>query len=325
MYNILIVEDDPSARFATRKILVKKGYKITVAENGLEGLNLVKKNDYDVIIADWLMPVMDGIELISKIRNEIKKQPIIFLLTAVNSAEARNKALFAGADEYLTKPVNFEIFLDKIDQSVKKSTLKIAKPVIKKALLTKNKTFFCIGIAASTGGPSTLVKFFTNLGLIKSAAILIVLHGPKWMLESFVASLQDVTEMPVHQGKTGLEIKPGNIYLAPGNMHMVVKDGTNVLELLDTPPENFVKPSADPLFKSIADSFGEKSIGMVFTGMGKDGSYGTGYINAAGGRVIVQDPKTAILSSMPEAVIKINMANKVVPLDEMALVLKKCF
>jgi len=325
MYEVLIVEDDPSARFATRKLLTKNGYKVTVAENGIDGFQLVKKNDYDIIITDWLMPKMDGIVLIKKIRSEITKQPIIFLLTAVNSAEAKEKALFAGADEYLTKPVVFENLINKIEQSVKKGKLTVAKPALKKVTITKNKTFFCIGVAASTGGPSTLVKFFSSLGSIKNAAILIVLHGPKWMLESFVTSLQEITEMPVHQGASGLEIKPGNIYLAPGNMHMVLKDDTNVLELLDTPPENFVKPSADPLFKSIASSFGNKSIGMVFTGMGKDGAYGTGYINASGGRVIVQDPKTAILPSMPEAVIKINMADKVVPLDEMALVLKKYF
>jgi OmpR-family two-component system manganese-sensing response regulator len=100
MYSILLVEDDPSVKFAYRKILTKKGYTVSYASNGAEGLELAKNNDYDIIISDWLMPVMDGIELISKVRSEIKNQPIIFLLTAVNSSDARSKALFAGADEY---------------------------------------------------------------------------------------------------------------------------------------------------------------------------------------------------------------------------------
>ncbi len=323
MYNILIVDDDPSVRFAIRKILVRKGFNITVAGNGLEGFELIKQNDFDVIITDWLMPEMDGIELISKIRGEIKKQPIIFLLTAVNSSEAKKKALFAGADEYLIKPVIFQTLIDKIEHSVKKGSYTVTKKIIPKVVAFRNKNFFCVGIAASTGGPSTLVRFFKNLGVIKEAAILIVLHGPKWMLESFVLSLQEVTKMPVHQGSTGMEIKAGNIYLAPGNIHMALKNDSNILELLDTSPENFVKPSADILFRSIASSFGNKSIGMVFTGMGKDGAYGTGYINAAGGRVIVQDPNSAILSSMPEAVIKINMADEIAPLDDMTQILKK--
>jgi len=325
MYNVLFVEDDSSTRFVIRKILSKKGYKITIADNGIDGFEIVKKNDFDVVITDWLMPKMDGIELISKIRSEIKNQPIIFLLTAVNSSEAKNKALFAGADEYITKPVAFELLIEKIEKSLLKGSSTITHQIINKVIFNKKKNFFCVGIAASTGGPSTLITFFSSLGFIKNAAILIVLHGPKWMLSSFVASLQEVTKMKVYQGDSGMEIKPGNIYIAPGNIHMILKNNSNFLELIDTPPENFVKPSADPLFRSIADSFGNKSVGMVFTGMGKDGAYGAGYINAAGGKVIVQDPKTAILPSMPEAVIKINMADKVVPLDEMGIALKSHF
>lgn len=323
MYNILIVEDDPTAKFVTRRILTKKGYEVSVADNGLEGFELVKKNNFDVIITDWLMPTMDGIELISKIRREIKKQPIIFLLTAVNSAEAKNKALFAGADEYLTKPIIFETLLDKVEQALKRGSSLVAKPKINKIETTKIKNFYCVGIAASTGGPSTLVKFIGKLGVVKEAAFLIVLHGPKWMLAAFVSSLQEVTKMPVHQGANGMEIKPGNIYLAPGELHMVLKNNANTIELLDTPQENFVKPSADPLFRSIATSFGKKSIGMVFTGMGKDGAYGAGNIHAVGGKVLVQDPKTAIVPSMPEAVVKINIADEIVPLDGMTLALKK--
>jgi len=323
MYNILVVEDDPSAKFVTRRILTKNGYEVTVAENGLEGFELAKENNFDVIITDWLMPTMDGIELISKIRSGIKKQPIIFLLTAVNSAEAKNKALFAGADEYLTKPIIFETLLEKVEQALKKGSSSVTNQPIKKVETTKVKNFYCVGIAASTGGPSTLVEFISKLGVVSKAAFLIVLHGPKWMLESFVSSLQEVTKMKVHQGSNGMEIVPGNIYLAPGELHMVLKNSTNTLELLDTPQENFVKPSADPLFRSIATSFGKKSIGMVFTGMGKDGAYGAGNIHAVGGKVIVQDPKTAVVPSMPEAVIKINIADEIVPLIGMSFALKK--
>ncbi len=318
MYQVLLVEDDPSAKFAYRKILTKEGYAVSYASNGAEGLKLVKEKEFDVVITDWLMPVMDGIELISKIRSELKKQPIVLLLTAVNSADAQKKALFAGADGYLTKPIQANLLIKKIEESIKRGSANITKQTILKTRVIENKKFYCVGIAASTGGPSTLVKYFGSLGKINNAAFLIVLHGPEWMLKSFVKSLQEVTQMPVHHGNTGVKISPGNIYLAQGNKHMVLQEGTNILEQIDTPPENFVRPSADPLFKSIANSFGKKSIGLVFTGMGKDGAIGCGYIHATGGRVMVQDPKTAILPSMPEAVIKLNMANKVIPLDKMA-------
>ncbi len=323
MQKILLVEDDYSARFAIRKILSKNGYIVSLAGNGVEGLQAVKESEFDIVITDWLMPEMDGIELISKIRSEVKNQPIIFLLTAVNSSEAKSKALFAGADEYLTKPITFASLLEKIEYSVQKGVTTVSRKEIRISSKVADKNFVCVGIAASTGGPSTLVKYFSSLGVVREAAFLIVQHGPKWMLESFVGSLQDNTDMKVHQGDSGIEIEPGNIYLAPGNKHMVLKEGTNILNLIDTPPENFVKPSADPLFRSIASSFGSKSVGMVFSGMGKDGAYGAGYINAAGGKVFVQDPKTAILPSMPEAVIKINIADEIVPLENIATQLKK--
>ncbi len=324
MYNILLVEDDPSAKFAYRKVLTKSGYTVAHANNGLEGLTLAKEKDFDIIITDWLMPVMDGIELIGEIRKEVKKQPIIFLLTAVNSTETQNKALYAGADEYLTKPIKFDALIKVIEEAVQKKSTTISKPPVMSKVYGAKKDFYCVGIAASTGGPSTLVKFFSKLPAIKKAAFLIVLHGPEWMLKSFVSSLQSNTEMQVYQGDTGVEIKPGSIYLAPGKMHMVLKDQTNILELVDSKPENFVKPSADPLFRSIAHSFGDKSRGLVFTGMGKDGALGCGYIHAAGGKVIVQDPKTAILPSMPQAVIKLNMADKIIPLDDMASEIYGC-
>lgn len=323
MYNILLVEDNHSVRYGIRRYLIKRGYLVSDASNGAEGLELAKKNNYDLIIVDWLMPIMDGIELIGKIRSEIKRQPIVFLLTAVNSSDARNKALFAGADEYLTKPIALDILLGRVEIAISKGTSKTTKQIIKKTSTNDVKKFYCVGIAASTGGPGTLVEFFNRLGVVKNAVFLIVLHGPDWFLKSFVSSLQEITKMKVYLGKSGIEIHPGNIYIAPGDKHMVLKDHSSVLELIDTLPENFVKPSADPLFKSIASAFGNKSFGMIFTGMGKDGAYGAGYINAAGGKVIVQDPKTAVLPSMPEAVIEINMADEIAPLAKMSKELKK--
>jgi two-component system chemotaxis response regulator CheB len=175
-----------------------------------------------------------------------------------------------------------------------------------------------VGLAASTGGPSTLATLFENLGVVKNAAFLIVLHGQEWMLKTFAKSLQSRTTMPVILGKDGLNIEPGKIYIAPGERHMIIKDNSTELTLTDDEPVNYVKPSADPLFKSIAFSFGDKSIGIVLTGMGHDGSVGAGYISAAGGKIMAQDPQDAILSSMPESVIKLKLADIIAPIEMIA-------
>lgn len=320
--NLLIVEDNFSSRFALRKLLVRKGFNVIDVENGKEAIDVLKKNEIDIVVTDWLMPEMDGMELTKYIRQDFKKQPIIIILTAVNSKEAKKKALFSGADEYVAKPIEINSLVEIIDLANNKRTIKTKLPQISKFEPPRHMDYFCTGIAASTGGPQTLTRFFAELGKVENSAFLIVQHGPAWMLESFVHSLQKVTPMPVLLGEENLEVVPGVVYLAPGKRHMVVDEEKVAVKLLDTEPVNFVKPSADPLFKSIASIFGKKSIGLVFTGMGSDASYGAGYISAAGGRVMVQDPLTSVLPSMPESVINFRLANNIFPLEDMAVMYK---
>ena len=320
--NILIVEDQAAQRLLLRKMLTGEGYKIHVAVNGEEAIKALQNFEIDIIITDWLMPEMDGLKLTELIRLRFDKQPIIIVLTAVSSRDAKNKALFAGADEYVSKPVEKEKLLQVIDNTLKKKQSAIPPPKKWKVIRKSNMDFYCVGIAASTGGPQTLLKFFEELGSVSNAAFLVVQHGPAWMLESFVDSLQKVTKMPVVLGEENLDVVPGVVYVAPGKKHMVIEEEPVAIHLLDTDPVNFVKPSADPLFKSIAYIFGNRSIGLVFSGMGSDASFGAGYIKASDGKVFVQDPKTAVLANIPEHVRKFKLADKVVPIDEMPRVLK---
>jgi two-component system chemotaxis response regulator CheB len=320
--NILIVDDHSAQRILLRKMLTQQGYKIHAAADGEAAIEILKSCEIDVVITDWLMPEMDGLKLTEIIRLKYEKQPIIIVLTAVNSRDAKNKALFAGADEYVSKPVEKGYLLGVIDNAIKKKQSIIAMPKTWRKIRKSKMEFYCVGIAASTGGPKTLMKFFEELGAVSNAAFLIVQHGPAWMLESFVDSLQKVTKMPVVLGEENLDVVPGIVYIAPGNKHMVIEEDPVAIHLLDTEPVNFVKPSADSLFRSMAYIFGKKSIGLVFTGMGSDASFGAGYIKASDGKVFVQDPKTAVLANMPDNVKKLNLADKVVPIEEMPRVLK---
>ncbi|PKL89531.1 MAG: hypothetical protein CVV23_04775 [Ignavibacteriae bacterium HGW-Ignavibacteriae-2] len=318
---ILLVEDHVDTRFLYRKILTKEGYDVVMACNGEEALEILRKEFIGLILTDWLMPIIDGVELVKIIRSEFTQQPVIIVLTAVNSNEARNKVMLAGADEFVAKPVDNFFLLEIIKDTISKNNFNPKIEEIEPIIALSQMDYYCVGIAASTGGPSTLIKFFKNIGVINNAAFLVVQHGQEWMLKTFAKSLQQNINMPVHLGSDNLEIKPGNVYLAPGDKHMVIVKNSAVLEFLDTPPENFVRPSADPLFKSIASAFGNKSIGVVLTGMGRDGSIGAGYISAAGGTIIAENPQTAILPSMPNSVIKLNLADHVVHVSEIKKVL----
>lgn len=315
---VLVVEDNTSSRFLLGKILSKSGYEVTYAKDGLQAIEQLRGQAFDAVLTDWMMPNLDGLELIQQIRKTIVPVPVILVVTALASREAKLKAMDAGADDYLAKPYHNQEVLDRLQSCILRRNIDLSRPYNNEKLEKKNPGFIGVGIAASTGGPSTLLEVISRLKTTSLASFFIVLHGPAWMLESYTERLREQTRMCVILAKNGLEVKPGVIYLAPGDRHMVINAQKLELQLLDTPPENFVRPSADPLFRSIAEVFGGRSIAVVLTGMGHDGSIGSGYIAAAGGVVIAQDPATAILPSMPQSVIDLRIAKLVTPLPAVA-------
>ena len=315
--SILIIDDDSSERYKLRKLLGKDNYKISVAMDGEEGYEKYKTQNPQIIITDWLMPKLNGIELTKKIRDNDLDQPIIIVLSAVSSKSAEAMALNYGADYFLVKSSDNKILLELLQGLVKTHVYNKQIPVETNQLNNSDVPFAAVGIAASTGGPPTVKYLIKYLGKIDNAVFFITQHGPLWMLQASVEFLQRETELEVALGTEGLPIKPGAIYIAPGEKHMTVGKDLKI-HLLDTPPINFLKPSADPMFKSIAEVFRSKSIGVVLTGMGSDGSIGCGYIFAEGGKIIVEDPATAILHAMPNSVIKLKLADIVVPIEKMS-------
>ncbi|MEI7811946.1 MAG: chemotaxis protein CheB [Ignavibacteria bacterium] len=316
---ILVVEDNVSNRLLLIKVLKQEGYHVSHAYNGEEAIELIRRERFDAVITDWMMPKLDGIELIKQIRRTVKPLPLIMVITALDSKEAKKKAIEAGADDYLTKPYHIDEVKDRLAHVLMRppanqnyNSLKIRPDKI------LSPDFIGVVIAASTGGPSTLIEVFAKMKATNVASIFIVLHGPAWMLKSFPERIYEEIKMPVHLGEEGLPIKRGEIYLAPGDRHMLINSQKLEIELSDSPPENFVKPAADPLFRSAAKTFGSNLIGVVLTGMGHDGCTGAGYISAAGGIVIAQDPATAIAPSMPQSVVNFNLAKYVVPLSAVA-------
>jgi two-component system chemotaxis response regulator CheB len=238
------------------------------------------------------------------------------MISAITSDEAKKKAMETGADAYIGKPFAKEIFLQKLNDGilVNQQGRKSAS-ILNKGTAQRSRAVTGFGVASSTGGPQTLLKVFSDIPFSDRTIFFLVQHGPPWMLTSFVERLQQVTPMKVQLGADGMKYAPGNIYIAPGDIHMIVDPVNEVLRLVDDPPENYCKPAADPLFRSIASAFGPSSMSMVLSGMGRDGTIGSGYIRAAGGTVFAQDPATAILPSMPQSVAELKIATHIIPLE----------
>ena len=142
-------------------------------------------------------------------------------------------------------------------------------------------------------------------------------HGPEWMLSTFTSRIQGDTSLEVVLGSQGMAVEPGHLYLAPGDRHLTVRPGHYTLKVSNDPPENFVRPAADPLFHSTAEAFGRYCVGVILTGMGRDGTRGAAYIHKVGGVVLAQDPGSAMAPSMPQTVIEAGLAKRTAPLSKM--------
>jgi len=302
---ILIAEDNIRNAELLKAIVSRAGYSADVTYNGKEALDAISKNKYEALLTDWMMPKMDGIELIRNVRKSIKPVPIIVVLTALSTDEARKHALESGADDFIIKPYDPLDVINRLKNLFSRKNQLIRSIVGKPKVQYKiDAPFVGVCVAASSGGPQTLKKLFGSMIVTKVASFFIVQHSPAWILEDMAKNWKELFTMELQLASDGMKIFPGKVYLAPGGRHMIVERSPMKIRLVNDPPENFVKPAADPLFRSVAKSYGKRSIAVIMTGMGCDGAIGATYIDATKGVVIAQDPETAIVNSMPSSVIK---------------------
>ena len=187
---ILVAEDDTTSALILKRILTKAAYDVTIAHNGPEALVAIKKVAFDVILTDWMMPEMDGIELIRQVRQTVLPVPIIIVITALVSSEARIHALAAGADDYLGKPYLAKELLDLLGNCFNRKHQPIpSHPTASVSPKMASCPFIGVVIAASTGGPKAITKVIHSLSYQEKASFFVLLHGPAWALESFVKSL----------------------------------------------------------------------------------------------------------------------------------------
>jgi two-component system, chemotaxis family, protein-glutamate methylesterase/glutaminase len=336
--NVLIVEDSQAIQEFLVHILTADPQiqVIGVANNGEEALEVVKQKRPDVITMDINMPKMDGFAATRKIM-ETYPVPTVIVSGSVDVKEVATtfRAIEAGALAIVARPAgightNHAASARELVQMVKlMSEIKVVRrwPRVKREPLIPipnvQKAPAVVGVVAmgaSTGGPIALQTILSGLPKEFSVPMLIVQHIAAGFVHGFADWLAQSTGFPVHVASDGQALLSGHVYVAPDSFHMGVGRGHRIT-LSQEEPEHGVRPSIDHLFRSMAQVFGPNAIGVLLTGMGKDGAEALKLMKEQGAITLVQDEESSVVPGMPGEAIKLDAATYVLPPDKLAALL----
>lgn len=325
----LLIEDSGFMRILLSDLLRKDENieLVGTAINGLEGVDKVKTLKPDVVITDMVMPQYDGLYVVQQL---MKDMPLpIILLSSLDRADPKIfDALKEGAFDFVDKPQEKEVshgYLP-LTRMVREASLtdylKIRQRV--KGRNTFVHTFEArlnydiIAIGASTGGPSAVELVVTNLPNNLTIPVIIAQHMPERFIESFAARLADTIGHRVSVAKDGEHLLNKHIYLAPGtaNMRIDFSGSSPVAKYVFDQYKEFNHPSIDCLFESVANIYGSRAIGVILTGMGKDGTMGLSKIREAGGLTLTQDELSSVVYGMPKVAFESGAAMHQIPLTD---------
>jgi two-component system chemotaxis response regulator CheB len=335
---VMVVDDSAIVRGLITRIL-QADTRIEVAascSNGEMAVALAARKAMDVIILDIEMPVMDGLSALPKLLAANPHARIIMASTLTQrNAAISLRALTLGAADYIAKPTterlnaNEEFRRDLIQKVIalgqRKTPIRgavvsqsVSRKLPLRAALARHPRIIAIG--SSTGGPQALLTLLGGLSASVTCPIVIAQHMPATFTTVLAQHLAHASGRPCAEAANGMELKPGSICLAPGDYHMQVlrEGGTYVAQLSQAPPENFCRPSVDPLFRSVAQTFGGESCAVILTGMGNDGCKGALVMAAAGASIIAQDEATSVVWGMPGAVANAGICSAILPLPKIA-------
>lgn len=341
---VLVVDDAVVIRKVLTEILSADPHLEVVgtAANGRIAMAKIAQLRPDVVTLDVEMPEMDGIETLKAIRATDRRLPVIMFSTVTERGAAKTmEALLAGANDYVTKPANvgsITVAMERVSEDLIPRIKALCK--FEPAASTPGRVVGgnpstntaparttasparvdVIAIGVSTGGPNALVEVLPALPADLPVPVLVVQHMPPRFTHYLAERLNGHCALNVAEAAGGEVLRPGQIWIAPGGSHLMVRQeaGTIRLRTNEEPPENSCRPAVDVLFRSVAATFGPHALGVVMTGMGYDGRRGARDLVDAGSRVIVQDEASSVVWGMPGAVAAAGLAERVLPLSGLA-------
>lgn len=335
MKRVLVVDDSAFARRLIQDVLKASGQFVVVgtAVNGLDALGKLESLQPDVITLDVEMPGMNGLETLSRIM-ELRPTPVVMLSSmTTRGADTSIAALNLGAVDVIAKPMSHGLpqlqgIADELVSILSSAaTADVRKIMRRSESLTSMEerrtlpprvscTPHTVVIASSTGGPKALRYLVPRLPVEYGTSYVIVQHLPAGFTKVLARDLDSVCRLPVHEAKSDDALVPNTVLIAPAGKHCIISLGGRIV-LSDDPPLWGVRPAADITFTSAATVLRSRVIGVVLTGMGRDGASGLGMIKAKGGRTLAEHESTCVIYGMPKAAIESGAAEQAVPLDSM--------
>lgn len=324
---ILIADDSDFMRKMLKDLFSHESDLEVIGEalTGKDAVELANAQVPDVIIMDIEMPEMNGVKATLEILKHHEIPIIIFSGKTDHNMKEVKLALEVGAVDFIPKPaesMSFHSLKPLLLSRVRGATFE--KEGKKRSRHTVGSSQQAILIGCSTGGPQTLAELIPRFPRTLQAGILIVQHMPALFTKSLADRLDKLSSVTVKEAQEGDEIVNGVALLAPGDFHMTVYENVvdgvrkRFISLNNGERVHGVRPSVDVMFSSAANVFDEGMVGIILTGMGRDGAHAMGLIKAKGGHTIAQDKQTAIIFGMPDAAIKMGVIDEVLPLDRIA-------
>jgi two-component system chemotaxis response regulator CheB len=339
---VLVVDDSALMRKLIPQIL-ETDNSIQVVGTAMDGNFGLKKIDElkpQVITLDLEMPSMGGLDMLKEIMRRHRIPVIVVSSHTTEGASVTLKALSLGAFDFVSKPNDVSSRMQEVAQELISKIKAAAQsrgipihaatdfpvpvPRPKGKPGEKRAPTKIVAIGISTGGPQSLQYLLAQLPADFPGSIVVVQHMPEGFTEMFARRLDECCSLNVKEAQSGDLLLAGRVLICPGSRHLKLKRLPlgDVAILSDDPRVNGHRPSADVMFKSVAEEFGQRVVGVLMTGMGEDGAHGLGLIKAAGGMTIAQGEQSCVVFGMPKAAIERGHAMRVVELEALASTLQ---
>jgi two-component system chemotaxis response regulator CheB len=333
---VMVCDDSAVIRGAISRMLeTDPGVRVVArVANGQAAIDELRRTPVDVLVLDIEMPVMDGMTAVPLL---LKADPLLKIVMAstltTRGADIALRALRLGAADYVPKPSSVgsagdDGFRREILEKVKglaRLRWRATQPPRPSPGLTTMRPPSALpprllAIGSSTGGPQALFTLVQGLGSSLEVPVVLTQHMPATFTPILAEHISKLGGLPCAEAKDGEALKAGRIYLAPGDRHLLVegKAGAMQARLSTDPPENFCRPSVDPMLRTAAAACEGRVLVAMLTGMGHDGLAGTRKIVESGGAAVAQDEATSVVWGMPGAVAQAGLCHAVLPLPRIA-------